>query len=306
MQGGGQQQQQQQSQQQQQQQQQQRRRKSKAETPDWASSGTSTPGGGDWTSESGSYDPANDSDLDHIDFMPGETDGLPANAKKKKGAEEEDAQPKGWARIRGLMFGKGDEDEAGKAEAQTASSPTSRPYEEVQRGPQRQVVDERRAPDLALLTVPGYSIALSIRNQAKVTRKEFPVMVAIAIAGWATNHFAAQSKSLSQRSDVTSALGAMAVGLLSNVFGRIYDGKSYTVACVGVLYQLPSGLSGGGGLLSFANDQNNSAANISSGFSVAQSLVEVALGLTVGLYAATVIAYIVGGRKIRGGGLFSF
>ncbi|PWN92436.1 DUF1212-domain-containing protein [Acaromyces ingoldii] len=158
----------------------------------------------------------------------------------------------------------------------------------------------------ALLTVPGYSIALSIRNQAKVTRKEFPVMVAIAIAGWATNHFAAQSKSLSQRSDVTSALGAMAVGLLSNVFGRIYDGKSYTVACVGVLYQLPSGLSGGGGLLSFANDQNNSAGNISSGFSVAQSLVEVALGLTVGLYAATVIAYIVGGRKIRGGGLFSF
>ncbi len=32
------------------------------------------------------------------------------------------------------------------------------------------------------LTVPGYSICLSLRNQAKITRKEFPAMVLIAIA----------------------------------------------------------------------------------------------------------------------------
>lgn len=159
----------------------------------------------------------------------------------------------------------------------------------------------------ALITVPGYSIALSLRNQAKVTRKEFPVMVLIAIAGWATNKFASRSAALSTRSDVTSALGAMSVGLLSNIFGRIYDGKSYTVACVGVLYQLPSGLSAGSGsLLSFANTNSSSSSNFNSGFQVAQSLVEVAIGLTVGLYAATVLAYMFGGRKIRGGGLFSF
>ncbi|UZJ54874.1 hypothetical protein CBS101457_004194 [Exobasidium rhododendri] len=160
----------------------------------------------------------------------------------------------------------------------------------------------------ALLTVPGYSIALSLRNQAKITRKEFPVMVLIAIAGWATNHFSSTSAALSSRSDVTSALGAMAVGLLSNLFGRIYDGKSYTVACVGVLYQLPSGLSasGSGTLLNFADTNSTSTANFNSGFEVAETLVEVAIGLTVGLYAATVVAYLVGGRKVRGGGLFSF
>lgn len=158
----------------------------------------------------------------------------------------------------------------------------------------------------AFLTVPGYSCALALRNQAKIARKEYPVMVAIAICGWAVNHFASTSDALNRRSDVTSALGAFTVGLLSNIFGRVYDGKSYTVAAVGVLFQLPSGLSNGGSLLNFADTNNSSQASFSSGFQVAQSLVEVALGLTVGLYAATVMAYLLGGRKIRGGGLFSF
>jgi uncharacterized membrane protein YjjP (DUF1212 family)/uncharacterized membrane protein YjjB (DUF3815 family) len=164
------------------------------------------------------------------------------------------------------------------------------------------------SPYWAFLTVPGYACALSLRNQAKFTRKEYPVMVLIAICGWAVNHFASTSAALNSRSDVTSALGALTVGLLSNVFGRVYDGKSYTVAAVGVLYQLPSGLSSGsnGSLLNFANTSNTSSASFNSGFQVAQGLVEVALGLTVGLYAATVLAYIFGGRKVRGGGLFSF
>lgn len=162
-------------------------------------------------------------------------------------------------------------------------------------------------PYWAFLTVPGYATALSLRNQAKITRKEFPVMVLIAISGWAVNHFASQSKSLTSRSDVTSALGAFTVGILSNVFGRLYDGKSYTVAAVGVLYQLPSGLSNGNNtLLNFANNNQSSEQSFTSGFQVAQGLVEVALGLTVGLYAATVLAYVLGGRKIRGGGFFSF
>ncbi|MCO5555816.1 hypothetical protein L7F22_009361 [Adiantum nelumboides] len=163
-------------------------------------------------------------------------------------------------------------------------------------------------PYWAFLTVPGYATALSLRNQAKATRKEFPVMVLIGIAGWAVNHFASTSSALKSRSDVTSALGAFAVGLLSNIFGRIYDGKSYTVAAVGVLYQLPSGLSAGpqGSLLNFANTNSSSSDSFNSGFQVAAGLVEVALGLTVGLYASTVLAYLLGGRKVRGGGLFSF
>ena len=158
----------------------------------------------------------------------------------------------------------------------------------------------------SILTAPAYSICLSLRNQAKVTRKEFPVMVAIACGGWACNHFAAKATALSRRQDVTAALGSLAVGIMANVYGRIFDGRSFVVSVPGILYQLPSGLSNGGGLLNFANQSDSSAA-FSSGFTVAQSLVEVALGLTVGLFAATVLSYLLGGRKVRnGGGMFSF
>lgn len=158
----------------------------------------------------------------------------------------------------------------------------------------------------AFLTVPMYATCLALRNQAKVNRKEFPAMILIACAGWACNHYAATAEALSGRQDITSALGSLAVGVLANLYGRAFDGRSYVVAVVGVLYQLPSGLSNGGGLLNFASSTSSGTDNFSSGFTVAQSLVEVALGLTVGLFASTIIAYILGGRKEKRGGLFSF
>ncbi|CEH14937.1 PHEROMONE-REGULATED MEMBRANE PROTEIN 10 [Ceraceosorus bombacis] len=157
------------------------------------------------------------------------------------------------------------------------------------------------------LTVPGYATALSMRNQVKVNRKEFPVMVLIACAGWAVNHFSSTAGALTGRQDITSALGSLCVGVLANIYGRIFDGRAFVVSVPGILYQLPSGLSNGG-LLNFARSGTGSSAtsNFNSGFDVAQSLVEVAIGLTVGLFAATMLAYVFGGRKIRGGGLFSF
>ncbi|EST08120.1 protein of unknown function DUF3815 [Kalmanozyma brasiliensis GHG001] len=166
---------------------------------------------------------------------------------------------------------------------------------------------QRDVPEIwAILTAPAFTICLSLRNQAKITRKEFPVMVLIACGGWACNHFSAKTTALSRRQDVTAALGSLAVGVMANLYGRFFDGRSFVVSVPGILYQLPSGLSNGGGLLNFANNSDSTSA-FSSGFTVAQSLVEVALGLTVGLFASTVLSYVLGGNKIRNGaGLFSF
>jgi len=148
----------------------------------------------------------------------------------------------------------------------------------------------------AFLTVPGYSMVLSLRNQAKVTRKEFPMMVIIACAGWACNHFASRAQTLSGRQDITSALGSLAVGFLANLYGRFGHGRAFVVAVPGILYQLPSGLSNGG-LLNFVDTTSNPAASTgkssfsNSGFSVAASLIQVGLGLTVGLFAATILSH---------------
>lgn len=100
------------------------RRYQGGETPDWAVSGPSTPGG---TSDSGSYDAAADSDLDHIDFMAGEVDGMPAKPRRKKGVDEEEEGVSGWAKLRTLM---GRVKSPGQDPEAAESSEKTRPHEE--------------------------------------------------------------------------------------------------------------------------------------------------------------------------------
>jgi uncharacterized membrane protein YjjB (DUF3815 family) len=72
----------------------------------------------------------------------------------------------------------------------------------------------------------------------------------------------------------------------------------------GVLFQVPSGLANGG-LLAFSNESlAGSSASYSQGFSVAEQLVSVAIGLTVGLFVSTVVVYPFRSNR-RGAGLFS-
>ncbi|WOO77336.1 putative UPF0442 protein [Vanrija pseudolonga] len=158
------------------------------------------------------------------------------------------------------------------------------------------------------LCVPAYSCLLSLRNQQPIFAKELPIMVLISVAGWVTNHFASLPQAFQGRSDIVSALGSFVVGLLGNMYGRFFSkGASFHVMVTGILFQLPSGLSQGG-IFSFVADasKNNSAEQYSTGFGVAQQLVSVAIGLTVGLFVAAVVTHPFGGSRRRGAGIFSF
>ncbi|QRW10061.1 pheromone-regulated membrane protein [Ceratobasidium sp. AG-Ba] len=160
------------------------------------------------------------------------------------------------------------------------------------------------SPYWAFLCVPGFSLFLSLRNQSPIRRKELIIAVLISCAGWTTNHFA--TKAFPNRSDITSALGSLAVGLAGNLYGRFFSGTAFVVMITGILFQLPSGLSNGG-LLSFASTNNDAGATYSyaTGFRVAEQLVSVAIGLTVGLFCSAVLVHPFGGSRRRGGGLFS-
>lgn len=92
--------------------------------------------------------------------------------------------------------------------------------------------------------------------------------------------------------------------------GKFTRGSPFVVMVAGVLLQLPSGLANGG-LLQFAADstsEDSTAASrsYSSGFSTAQSLVEVAIGLTVGLFVSAAVVNSLGGGRRRGTNLSSF
>jgi uncharacterized membrane protein YjjB (DUF3815 family) len=71
------------------------------------------------------------------------------------------------------------------------------------------------------LAAPGYTLGLSLRNQQPLFAKELPVMCLIGCAGWACNHFSARV--FVNRSDMTSAIGSFIVGLLGNLYGRIFQ-----------------------------------------------------------------------------------
>ncbi|KAF8752826.1 hypothetical protein RHS01_07265 [Rhizoctonia solani] len=146
-------------------------------------------------------------------------------------------------------------------------------------------------PYWAFLCVPGFSLFLSLRNQSPFRRKELYVAVLISCAGWVTNRFS--SIAFPGRSDITSALGSLAVGLAGNLYGRVFNGTAFWLA--------------NGGLLSFASTNNSVGANYSygTGFQVAEQLVSVAVGLTVGLFCSAVLVHPFGGSRRRGGGLFS-
>ncbi|WVO12578.1 hypothetical protein L204_100182 [Cryptococcus depauperatus] len=153
-------------------------------------------------------------------------------------------------------------------------------------------------------SVPGASLALSLKNQQPFWAKELPIMVLISCAGWTSNHYASQA--FPGRSDMTSAIGSFVVGVLGNTYGRFSNGSSFPVTVTGILFQLPSGLSNGGIFNFAAESSSGSSTAYSDGFSVAEQLVSVAIGLTVGLFVSAAVCHPFGGGRRRGSGIFSF
>ncbi|KAJ7666826.1 hypothetical protein DFH06DRAFT_1126880 [Mycena polygramma] len=141
----------------------------------------------------------------------------------------------------------------------------------------------QRTPSLywAFLTVPTYSLFLSMRNHAP----------------W-------QHRDIWGQTDNTAAVGAFAVGTVANVYARFFTGNAFAIMITGILFQLPSGL-GNGGLLTYASEKTvGNSSSYLSGFQTALQLISVAIGLTVGLGISLVIAHPIQSRR-RAGGVFS-
>ncbi|GAA5827834.1 hypothetical protein JCM5353_005659 [Sporobolomyces roseus] len=154
------------------------------------------------------------------------------------------------------------------------------------------------------LTIPAFLLMLALRNGQPLFRKETILMIIVGSAGFAANFFSGKY-AFEGRSDISSAIGSFAVGFLGNVYGRLSKESPFVIMVPGILVQLPSGLSNGG-LLAFTDTGDNSSA-YASGFQTAESLVQVAIGLTVGLFvSAALVNLVFGGGRRRGSNLSSF
>ncbi|TKA53870.1 hypothetical protein B0A53_03660 [Rhodotorula sp. CCFEE 5036] len=155
----------------------------------------------------------------------------------------------------------------------------------------------RIPPWFYFLTVPCYLICMAVKNGQPLFRRDSLAMVAIGSAGFAANYFSA--KAFVNSSALVSFIGSFVVGVLGNLWARMTRESAFVVMIVGIFIQLPSGLANGG-LLRFASDStsNNS---FSTAIDAAAGLIQVAVGLTVGLYLAAASMNLVS-RRGRGRG----
>ena len=171
--------------------------------------------------------------------------------------------------------------------------------------------------------VPPFTLCLIVINQGRY--KQMPVMLGVAFAGYLVNHFSANR--FSSNAQIANALGALTIGVIGNLYSRLYHGFAAAALLPAIFVQVPSGLAAGGSLisgLSSANQLTNQTVNgtatngtalIANGtltssvsvnsdvLNVAYSMIQIAIGITVGLFMSALFVYPFGKRR---SGLFSF
>ncbi|KAH1299529.1 hypothetical protein KXX13_000620 [Aspergillus fumigatus] len=168
----------------------------------------------------------------------------------------------------------------------------------------------QRFPFVAIMTV-----WLLIINQGKW--KQLPVMSTIAMSGYITNYFS--TKRLGSNSQVANTVGAFTIGIMGNLYSRLWHGHAATAILPAILVLVPSGLAASGSLITGVASADQIRHNISSPsgtsqpgaglstnssvWTLAVGMVQVAIGITVGLFIAALVVYPYGKRR---SGLFSF
>lgn len=157
------------------------------------------------------------------------------------------------------------------------------------------------------LFVPMFTLTLALVNQAHW--RQIPIMLIISGAGYVVTYFS--TKRLSNASELTSAMGALVIGILGNVYSRVGRGLAFAAMLPAIFVQVPSGVASQGSLIAGINNANNIISNTSDSSSYTNSttvslgitMVQVSIGITVGLFVATLVIYPFGKKR---SGLFTF
>lgn len=160
---------------------------------------------------------------------------------------------------------------------------------------------------------------LIVINKGKF--RHAPVMVFIATTGYIVNYFS--TRKIGSNSEVANTLGAFAIGVLGNLYSRIWHGHAATAILPGIFILVPSGLASSGTLISGVasadeirgnvtghnpHQSTSSSASVMSGantsvWNLGFGMIQIAIGITVGLFLAALLIYPYGKRR---SGLFSF
>lgn len=143
-----------------------------------------------------------------------------------------------------------------------------------------------------LFLVPIYAFCSSLANLQRVGSVQLPIMVLFSCAAYATTK--AVTLYVSDHISVVSALGALVIGLCGNIWSRSGGGTAFTSMITGVLFLVPSAIGNGGGLVA---NYRTATEQYSDTFQLGLRMIQVASGVTVGLFVAQIFVYALGRRK---------
>ncbi|KAH9056914.1 hypothetical protein EDB87DRAFT_1833333 [Lactarius vividus] len=134
--------------------------------------------------------------------------------------------------------------------------------------------------------VPLYSTCSSLSNLQSFRSSRLPIMVIFSCCSYTANK--ASNWFLADKGALAPAAGALVIGLLGNIYSRWSRGTAFTSMVTGVLFLVPSGLAQAGGL---TGNYDSSVQQYYSSFTLGLRMIQVAIGVTIGLFVSQSLIY---------------
>ncbi|KAJ5762512.1 uncharacterized protein N7511_005894 [Penicillium nucicola] len=153
-----------------------------------------------------------------------------------------------------------------------------------------------------------FCLFAALINQAKP--KQLPVTIFMGVCGYVANYFSTKKLGSNQ---VANTVGAFTIGLLANLYSRVWHGHAAAAIIPGIFTLVPSGLASSGSIISgleYADavasgnvtSATTSATSSSSLTSLGYGMIQTAIGISVGLFISALIVYPHGKKR---SGIFS-
>lgn len=166
---------------------------------------------------------------------------------------------------------------------------------------------EKSVPALyRLIFVPCFSIGLGLINQARWT--QLPVMTVISCTGYVVTYWSGQH--FANSTEFTSAMAAFVIGIMGNLYSRVWKGLAVSAMLPAIFVQVPSGVASQSSLLAGVQNANqivnntatSAQSDLSGSMSFGVTMIQVSIGISVGLFASTLFVYPFGKKRT---GLFT-
>ena len=168
-----------------------------------------------------------------------------------------------------------------------------------------------------IIFVPLFTLFYIIINQAPW--RKMPAMILLTTAGWTVNHFSANF--FKTNSQIANSLAALTAGIAANLYSRLGHGLAVALLNPAIFILVPGSLGAQGSLIAGVQSANeitrNNNTSVDPGTAATgtqvntdvlragYAMVEIAIGITVGLSVSALVVYPMSWRKKGKGGLFS-